>query len=53
MAIKKRIDRVILIDLGHSKYWSVIFTDGSYKHLSLNKKNDLICRPFWESYLNK
>ena len=28
----KKIERKTLIDLGYSKYWSVVYTDGSYKH---------------------
>lgn len=29
----KKIQRKSLIDLGYSKYWSVIYTDGSYENI--------------------
>ena len=29
----KKIERKSLIDLGYSKYWYVIYTDGSYEHI--------------------
>ena len=29
----RKIERKTLIDLGYSKYWSIIYTDGSYEHI--------------------
>ena len=29
----KKTERKTLIDLGYSKYWSIIYTDGSYEHI--------------------
>ena len=29
----KKIERKTLIDLGYSKYWSIIYKDGSYENI--------------------
>ena len=31
----KKIERKTIIDLGHSKYWYVVYTDGSYKQIPI------------------
>ena len=36
----KKIERKTLIDLGYSKYWSVVYTDGSYKQIPVIKEKE-------------
>lgn len=31
----KKIERKTLIDLGYSKYWSIIYKDGSYENIPI------------------
>ena len=53
---EKKIERKSLIDLGYSKYWYIVYTDGSFeiipiieKLINLGKlkalKTDKVCQP--------